>query len=142
MYEFKTKIRKTCRSFFLQTDNRLREHLASAIASCCGWGNNAFEFGRLGTIHPLVNYMGGTDKTVHRTTARALHMLSTDPYNCITLHQTGVVGVSNTSYFSKFIDSTKKFIYFIQTFISRNLYKFNGHNNLCTSLRSIIYSCR
>ncbi|KAK6617155.1 hypothetical protein RUM43_005242 [Polyplax serrata] len=74
------------------TDNRLREHLASAIASCCGWGNNAFEFGRLGTIHPLVNYMGGSDRTVHRTTARALHMLSTDPYNCITLHQTGVVG--------------------------------------------------
>ncbi|KAL0278817.1 UNVERIFIED_CONTAM: hypothetical protein PYX00_000515 [Menopon gallinae] len=73
-------------------DDRLREHLASAIATCCGWSNNAFEFGRLGAIYPLVNYLEGNDKAVHRTTAKALHMLSTDPYNCITLHQSGVVG--------------------------------------------------
>jgi len=48
----------------------------------------------MGAIYPLVNYMGGADKGVHRTTARALHMLSTDPDNCIALHQSGVVGVS------------------------------------------------
>ncbi|EEB15760.1 Armadillo repeat-containing protein, putative [Pediculus humanus corporis] len=74
------------------TDDHLREHLASAIASCCGSGSNAFEFGKLGTLPTLVLYMAGSNKAVHRSTARALHMLSTDPYNCITLHQTGVVG--------------------------------------------------
>ncbi|XP_049816339.1 armadillo repeat-containing protein gudu [Schistocerca nitens] len=74
-----------------EQENRLQEHLAEAIANCCRWGNNCHEFGRLGSITPLVGYMASKDKAVHRTTAYALHQLSTDPFNCITMHQSGVV---------------------------------------------------
>ncbi|PSN34412.1 Armadillo repeat-containing protein 4 [Blattella germanica] len=69
----------------------LKEHLAEAIAYCCSWGTNCHEFGRLGAITPLVNYMNSKDKNVHRTTAYALHQLSEDAFNCVTMHQSGVV---------------------------------------------------
>ncbi|PNF29252.1 hypothetical protein B7P43_G10470 [Cryptotermes secundus] len=69
----------------------LKEHLAEAIAHCCAWGVNCHEFGCLGAITPLVNYMNSKDKKVHRATAYALHQLSADPFNCITMHQSGVV---------------------------------------------------
>nr|CAD7202734.1 unnamed protein product [Timema douglasi] len=35
--------------------------------------------------------MASKDKNVHRTTAYALHQLSADPFNCITMHHSGVV---------------------------------------------------
>jgi hypothetical protein len=76
-----------------QDEDVLKEHLAEAIAYCCDWGVNCREFGRLGAITPLVNYMNSEDKNVHRTTAYALHQLSADPYNCVTMHQSGVVPV-------------------------------------------------
>lgn len=79
---------------FIQEDDTLREHLASAIANCCNWGSNCYEFGRLGAVTPLVGYMMSNDKHVHRTTALALCQLSKDPFNCVTLHQSGVVPVS------------------------------------------------
>ncbi|KAJ9600824.1 hypothetical protein L9F63_001036 [Diploptera punctata] len=69
----------------------LKQHLAEAIAYCCSWGTNCHEFGRLGAINPLVSYMMSKDKNVHRTTAYALHQLSADPFNCVTMHQSGVV---------------------------------------------------
>nr|CAD7585746.1 unnamed protein product [Timema genevievae] len=74
-----------------EEDDRLRQHLADAIANCCNWGINCHEFGRLGAIPPLVSYMASKDKNVHRTTAYALHQLSADPFNCITMHHSGVV---------------------------------------------------
>ncbi|XP_068083879.1 armadillo repeat-containing protein gudu [Anabrus simplex] len=75
----------------LTQEDRLRQYLAEAIANCCNYGNNCHEFGRLGSITPLVAYMESKDKGVHRTTAHALHQLSADPYNCVTMHQSGVV---------------------------------------------------
>ncbi|KAG8257582.1 hypothetical protein J6590_046270 [Homalodisca vitripennis] len=72
-------------------DDTLREHLASAIANCCSWSNNCYEFGRLGAVTPLVGYMMSKERRVHRTTALALCQLSQDPFNCVTLHQSGVV---------------------------------------------------
>ncbi|XP_046686881.1 LOW QUALITY PROTEIN: armadillo repeat-containing protein gudu-like [Homalodisca vitripennis] len=75
----------------LTEDDTLREHLASAIANCCSWSNNCYEFGRLGAVTPLVGYMMSKERRVHRTTALALCQLSQDPFNCVTLHQSGVV---------------------------------------------------
>ncbi|XP_014243459.1 armadillo repeat-containing protein gudu-like [Cimex lectularius] len=72
-------------------EDDLREHLAMAIAQCCKWGNNCFEFGRLGAVAPLVTYMGSKERRVHRTTALALNNISQDPFNCVTLHHSGVV---------------------------------------------------
>ncbi|KAG8226088.1 hypothetical protein J437_LFUL006395 [Ladona fulva] len=73
------------------SDDRLRQHLAEAVANCCQWGNNCREFGRLGAITPLVAYMASSDPLVHRSTAHALHSLSNDAFNCVTMHQSGVV---------------------------------------------------
>lgn len=75
----------------------MREHLASAIANCCAWGNNCYEFGRLGAVTPLVGYMMSKERRVHRTTALALCQLSQDPFNCVTLHTSGVVPVSSVT---------------------------------------------
>ncbi|KAH1000340.1 armadillo repeat-containing protein gudu [Dendroctonus ponderosae] len=76
----------------VETDDvELRQHLASAIAYCCAWGSNCKEFGRLGAITPLVQYMADGEPAVHRTTALALFHLSKNPFNCITMHESGVV---------------------------------------------------
>ncbi|VDI83805.1 Hypothetical predicted protein [Mytilus galloprovincialis] len=74
-----------------ETDDRLRRHLAEAIARCCNWGNNRTAFGREGAVAPLVKYLKSTDEDVHRSTARALFQLSKNPENCITMHEAGVV---------------------------------------------------
>merc|ERR1712146_638220 len=36
------------------TDDRLRRHLASAIAQCCTWGSNRVAFGEADAVAPLV----------------------------------------------------------------------------------------
>ena len=38
-------------------------------------------------------YLKSKDANVHRSTAKALHQLSKDPDNCITMHEAGVVKV-------------------------------------------------
>ncbi|XP_072162125.1 armadillo repeat-containing protein gudu isoform X2 [Bemisia tabaci] len=81
-----------------EDDDNLREHLAAAIANCCNWSTNCHEFGRLGAVTSLVEYMISERKQVHRTTALALANLSQDPFNCITLHQSRVVPVSISSF--------------------------------------------
>ena len=48
---------------------------------------------------PLVRYLKSRDPVVHRSTARALYQLSKDPDNCITMHEAGVVRVSDLSLF-------------------------------------------
>ncbi|KAL4217388.1 Armadillo repeat-containing protein 4 [Mactra antiquata] len=73
------------------TDDKLRRHLAEAIARCCNWGNNRVAFGREGAVAPLVRYLKSSDENVHRSTARALFQLSKHPENCITMHEAGVV---------------------------------------------------
>lgn len=79
---------------FLQTNDKLRRHLAEAIARCCNWGNNRVAFGREGAVAPLVRYLKSSDESVHRSTARALFQLSKNPENCITMHEAGVVQVN------------------------------------------------
>ncbi|KAJ8984851.1 hypothetical protein NQ317_013052 [Molorchus minor] len=89
----------------VETENvELREPLAKAIAYCCAWGSNCKMFGRqgnykiitakktmLGAITPLVQYMADSDPNVHRTTALALFHLSQNAFNCVTMHESGVV---------------------------------------------------
>ncbi|KAJ1567160.1 Armadillo repeat-containing protein 4 [Cladochytrium tenue] len=58
--------------------DRLRKHLAEAIARCCHWGNNRVAFGAAAAVAPLVRYLRSPDDEVHRSTARALHQLSMD----------------------------------------------------------------
>nr|XP_039263732.1 armadillo repeat-containing protein 4-like [Styela clava] len=73
------------------TNDKLRRHLAEAIARCCTWGHNRVSFGREGAVAPLVHYLHSKDESVHRATAQALYQLSRDPDNCITMHENGVV---------------------------------------------------
>lgn len=81
---------------FIQTDDRLRKNLADAIARCCTWRNNRVAFGEAEAVAPLVTYLQSSDPSVHRSTACALHQLSKDPDNCITMHEAGVVQVSQS----------------------------------------------
>lgn len=91
----KGKVLNTKSSWWiLQVDDKLRRHLAEAIARCCNWGNNRTAFGREGAVAPLVKYLRSQDENVHRSTARALYQLSKNPENCITMHEAGVVQVS------------------------------------------------
>ena len=53
-------------------------------------GNRA-AFGSAGAVAPLVSYLTSEDLEVHRTTSVALFQLSKDPWNCVTMHQHGVV---------------------------------------------------
>jgi len=78
-----------------QSDDRLRRHLAEAISRCCNWGNNRVVFGVEDAVRYLVLYLKSQDLAVHRSTAKALHQLSKDPDNCITMHDSGVVKVTN-----------------------------------------------
>ncbi len=54
-------------------------------------GNRAL-FGQSGAVAPLVSYLASNDLEVHRSTSVALFQLSKDPWNCVTMHQHGVVG--------------------------------------------------
>lgn len=75
------------------TDNdTLRAKLAQAMGNCCEWPGNRALFGQSGAVAPLVNYLASNDIEVHRTTSQALFQLSKDPWNCVTMHQHGVVG--------------------------------------------------
>ena len=53
-------------------------------------GNRA-SFGQSGAVAPLVSYLTTHDIEVHRSTSVALFQLSKDPWNCVTMHQNGVV---------------------------------------------------
>ncbi|NXB59421.1 ARMC4 protein, partial [Struthidea cinerea] len=72
-------------------NNKLRRHLAEAIAHCCKWGSNRVAFGETKAVAPLVRYLKAKDPLVHRATAQALYQLSEDPNNCITMNENGVV---------------------------------------------------
>ncbi|NWR45030.1 ARMC4 protein, partial [Regulus satrapa] len=72
-------------------NNRLRRHLAEAIAHCCMWGSNRETFGETKAVAPLARYLKSKDPLVHRATAQALYQLSEDPNNCVIMHENGVV---------------------------------------------------
>lgn len=79
-----------------------------AIAKCCAWRNNRVSFGQCGAVAPLVTYLQSPDPLVHQATALALHQLSKDPDNCITMHESGVVKVIHCILI--FINTVKFFI--------------------------------
>uniref|UniRef100_A0A8C9N3J3 Outer dynein arm docking complex subunit 2 n=1 Tax=Serinus canaria TaxID=9135 RepID=A0A8C9N3J3_SERCA len=72
-------------------NNKLRRHLAEAIAHCCMWGSNRVAFGDTKAVAPLARYLKAKDPLVHRATALALYQLSEDPNNCVIMHENGVV---------------------------------------------------
>ncbi|NXD25842.1 ARMC4 protein, partial [Spelaeornis formosus] len=72
-------------------NNKLRRHLAEAIAHCCMWGTNRVAFGETKAVAPLARYLKAKDPLVHRATALALYQLSEDPKNCVIMHESGVV---------------------------------------------------
>ncbi|CAF1099355.1 unnamed protein product [Adineta steineri] len=74
-----------------RTEDIVRRYLAEAIAECCKWGNNRQAFGDNQAVAPLVKYLKSTDPNVHQSTAKALHQLSKNPMNCVTMHEAGVV---------------------------------------------------
>ncbi|CAF1195859.1 unnamed protein product [Adineta ricciae] len=74
-----------------RNEDILRRYLAEAIAECCKWGNNRQTFGDNEAVAPLVKYLKSSDTNVHRSTAKALHQLSKNPMNCVTMHEAGVV---------------------------------------------------
>ena len=63
------------------------------MCRCCTWRNNRIAFGEAEAVAPLVSYLKSPDLDVHRSTACALHQLSKDPDNCITMHEAAVVKV-------------------------------------------------
>ena len=63
---------------------------------CCMWRNNRVAFGEAAAVAPLVTYLQSSALAVHRSTACALHQLSKDPDNCITMHEAGVVQVCHS----------------------------------------------
>jgi len=53
-------------------------------------------FGKEGVIAAVVGFLRGSrDPDVHRATARALHELSRNPDNCITMHRAGAIRVTS-----------------------------------------------
>lgn len=71
----------------------MRTQLSTAIAQCAVYGNNCRQFGSFGIVPTLVNYMTCYNLSVLRATAHALHMLSSEPYNCICMFNSGIVPV-------------------------------------------------
>ncbi|XP_063979778.1 armadillo repeat-containing protein gudu [Diachasmimorpha longicaudata] len=72
-------------------DEHLRAYLTLAIAFCCEWGRNNYEFGRLNAVAPLVNYANSKNKDVLKGVCIAFYHLSKEPLNCVTMHTCGVI---------------------------------------------------
>ena len=64
--------------------------LESLMSGLICLGNRAL-FGQSGAVAPLVSYLTSASVEVHRSTSVALYQLSKDPWNCVTMHQNGVV---------------------------------------------------
>ncbi|EFN73929.1 Armadillo repeat-containing protein 4 [Camponotus floridanus] len=72
-------------------DENLRANLTLAIAYCCEWDRNSYEFGKLNAVAPLVNYMSSKNKDVLKGVCIAVYHLSKEPLNCVTMHTCGVI---------------------------------------------------
>ncbi|XP_076045813.1 armadillo repeat-containing protein gudu [Oratosquilla oratoria] len=75
----------------VRENDTLRPYLAEAIAACCVSRETGLLFGQAGAVAPLVQYLETDEKKIRRPTCRALHRLSLEPENCVTLHQSGAV---------------------------------------------------
>lgn len=71
----------------------MRANLTLAIAYCCEWDRNNYEFGKLNAVAPLVNYMTSKNKDVLKGVCIAVYHLSKEPLNCVTMHTCGVIKV-------------------------------------------------
>lgn len=80
--------------FFEKKNRHLKLRVAEAIAECCRWPGNPSQLGQGGGVKPLIGYLRSKHLELRRAAARALHQVSTDRNNCITLHQHGAVMVS------------------------------------------------
>lgn len=87
------------RLFFKDNEN-LRANLTLAIAYCCDWDRNSYEFGKLNAVAPLVNYMTSKNKDVLKGVCIAVYHLSKEPLNCVTMHTCGVIKVQLVAYVS------------------------------------------
>ena len=76
------------------------------------WKGNRAAFGAAGAVAPLVSYLTSEDLEVHRTTSVALYQLSKDPWNCVTMHQHGVV-----SHLLRLIGKLKDLLFFWAVYI-------------------------
>ena len=85
------EVRENLASLTVAEIDYLQENLAEAIANCCAWRDNCVVFGDSNSVAPLYGFLQSSDPKVHRATARALHALSKDVENCITMHRAGVV---------------------------------------------------
>ncbi|KAK0080204.1 hypothetical protein PV325_000302 [Microctonus aethiopoides] len=72
-------------------DEQLQANLTLAIAFCCEWDRNNYEFGRLNAVAPLVNYANSKNKDVLKGVCIAFYHLSKEPLNCVTMHTCGVI---------------------------------------------------
>ncbi|XP_017879578.1 armadillo repeat-containing protein gudu [Ceratina calcarata] len=72
-------------------DEELRANLTLAIAYCCDWGENKYQFGELNAVAPLIDYMTSKNKKVLRGVCIAAYHLSKEPSNCITMHSAGII---------------------------------------------------
>ncbi|XP_011152258.1 armadillo repeat-containing protein gudu [Harpegnathos saltator] len=72
-------------------DENLRANLTLAIAYCCEWNRNSYEFGKLNAVAPLVNYMTSKNKSVLKGVCIAVYHLSKEPLNCVTMHTCSVI---------------------------------------------------
>lgn len=87
-------------TFFFKDDENLRANLTLAIAYCCDWDRNSYEFGKLNAVAPLVNYMTSKNKDVLKGVCIAVYHLSKEPLNCVTMHTCGVIKVQLEVYVS------------------------------------------
>ncbi|KAK2589161.1 hypothetical protein KPH14_001979 [Odynerus spinipes] len=79
-------------SNLVKTDNEeLRANLTLAIAYCCEWNTNSYEFGKLNAVAPLIGYMTSKNKDVLKGVCIAMYHLSKEPMNCVTMHSCGII---------------------------------------------------
>ena len=74
---------------YIDIRNVISAYITKLLYHLCA-GNRAL-FGKSGAVAPLVSYLQSSDLNVHITTTLALFQLSKDPWNCVTMHQHGVV---------------------------------------------------
>lgn len=79
--------------FHLQSNSDLQAHLSRAIGSCCLLDRNCYTFGRLDVVLPISKYIHSNSKFVKENVTFALHGLSGDAANCVTMESCGVVPV-------------------------------------------------
>lgn len=82
-----------CYHSHLQSNSDLQAHLSRAIGSCCLLDRNCHTFGKLDVVLPISKYIHSNSELVKENVTFALHGLSGDAANCVTMESCGVVPV-------------------------------------------------